>query len=75
MATISKTKCDYSSTSNWISPNPFIWAEYKLGVNGASTSFSINDRGGAGEIKLDTGVWYINIKNSSGGDVVGNWAR
>ena len=68
--TFSKSKCDFTSTAQWVSPN---FKGIKTGVNAGSASISIGTADTrASDIKLSSiGTWYLNIQNIPGGCPVG----
>lgn len=80
--TISRSKCDFTGAAKWISGRDIVSGN-PVEQNSASKSFSINDPARAvtqSQIPIDTGVWYINIKNVSCPanaecDVVVDWAN
>lgn len=79
--TISKSKCDFTSGAKWISGRDII-SGIPIEQNSASKLVSINSTSAPSQsqISVDTGVWYINVKNVSCPanvecDVVLDWAN
>ena len=63
-ATFSQSKCDYSDSAQWVTPN---YSGYRVAVNAGRSNVAIGSDPRAGEVHLTTGRWYLNIKNVVGG--------
>lgn len=62
LVTISRSRCDYRATANWVSPAP-VGGNAAIPSNGGGANFSINETGRPdAQFNLTTGTWYLNVK-------------
>jgi hypothetical protein len=62
LVTISRSRCDYRATANWVSPAP-VGNNPPMPSNGGSAVFAINEAGRPdAQFNLTTGTWYLNVQ-------------
>ena len=61
--TFSQSKCDYTSTAQWVSP---YYAGTKIAVNAGRATVGLGSDTRGADVRLTPGRWYLNIQNVIG---------